>query len=72
MYDRSAASASSKSVPANALPGSMTAKKLRADRSTRLSVRLMKCTTSRTSQCDCVFEQHVVGLEDERRDRPRS
>ena len=53
MYERSAASASSNSVPANALPGSISAKKLRADRSSRFNVRLMKCITSRTNQSDC-------------------
>ena len=37
--------------PAKQLPGSMSAKKLRAVRSMRFSVRLMKCMISRTSQC---------------------
>ena len=52
MYDRSAASASSNSDPANADPGSMSAKKVRAVRSSRFSVRFMKWMISRTSQCD--------------------
>ena len=52
MYERSAASASSNSDPANAEPGSMNAKKVRAVRSTRFSVRFMKWMISRTSQCD--------------------
>ena len=42
IYARSAANASSNNVPAQQLPGSMSAKKLRAVRSRRFNVRLMK------------------------------
>ena len=50
MYERSAASASSNSVPAKQEPGSISAKKLREVRSSRFSVRFMKWMISRTSQ----------------------
>ena len=50
MYERSAASASSNSVPAKALPGSISAKKLRAVRSSRFSVAANMPMISRTSQ----------------------
>ena len=71
MYERSAASASSNSVPAKQLPGSINAKKLREVRSRRFSVRLMKWMISRTSQCVCVREQRRVDREHRVADRPR-
>ena len=65
-------------MPAKQLPGSMSAKKLRAVRSSRFSVRFMKWMISRTSQWSACVEQRVVdgeharrialGLEDDRAD----
>ena len=50
MNERSAASSSSASVPAKQLPGSTTAKRLRAETSRRASVRRNMPTISRTNQ----------------------
>src|SRR5229473_988293 len=53
MKERSAASASSSSVPAKHDSRSMRAKKLRAETSSRARVRRRKAMVSRTNQCCC-------------------